>query len=45
MNILHNFKDVFFIPKWVCFQPIIYCEVSVTQKNLLSTNRPVSQQT
>lgn len=32
MNVLHNFKDDFFIPKWVCFEPIMYCEVPGTEK-------------
>lgn len=32
MHVLHNFKDVFFIPKWVWFEPIMYCEVPGTEK-------------
>lgn len=32
MHVLHNFKDIFFILKWVCFEPIMYCEVPGTEK-------------
>lgn len=29
---LHNVKDVFFIPKWGWFEPIMCCEVPGTEK-------------